>query len=160
MAQLNNPFIVPMHGLYQDSRLIYLFLEYAAHGELMGLLNEQKRFDTNLVRFYTAQIVLAFEYLHRHNLIYRDLKPENILLQSSGYIKLTDFGFIKRLKPWERTYTLCGTPEYMAPEIIMNTGHGAPADWYTLGIMIYEMLVGKPPFMHGDTYEIFKMTLK
>ena len=79
---------------------------------------------------------------------------------NSGYIKLTDFGFIKRLKPWERTYTLCGTPEYMAPEVIMNTGHGPPADWYTLGILIYEMLVGKPPFMHQDTYEIFKMTLK
>jgi protein kinase A len=98
--------------------------------------------------------------LHSKNFIYRDLKPENILLKNSGYIKLTDFGFIKRLKPWERTYTLCGTPEYMPPEVIMNTGHGAAADWYTLGILIYEMIIGRPPFMHNDTYEIFKMILK
>jgi len=79
---------------------------------------------------------------------------------NNGYVKLTDFGFIKRIKSWERTYTLCGTPEYLAPEVIMNTGHGAPADWYTLGILIYEMLVGRPPFMHNDTYEVFKMILK
>ena len=126
----------------------------------MQLLSQAIKFDSSLARFYAAQVVLAFEYLHKHELIYRDLKPENILMQSNGYIKLTDFGFIKRMKPWERTYTLCGTPEYMAPEVIMNTGHGAAADWYTLGIFLYEMMVGRPPFMHADTYEIFKMVLK
>lgn len=123
-------------------------MDYVQNGELMKLLSEMQRFDPNLYRFYAGQIVLAFEYLHKKDLIYRDLKPENILLMNNGYIKLTDFGFVKRLKPWERTYTLCGTPEYMAPEVIMNTGHGAAADWYTLGILIYEMTVGRPPFMH------------
>ena len=73
---------------------------------------------------------------------------------------MTDFGFIKKIKPWDRTYTLCGTPEYMAPEIILNVGHGRAADWYTLGILMYELTVGRPPFMHNDTYEIFKMTLR
>lgn len=126
----------------------------------MKLLSENQRFEPAWAKFFTAQVVLALEYMHGQNLIYRDLKPENILLTNNGYIKLTDFGFIKRLKPWERTYTLCGTPEYMAPEVIMNTGHGVAADWYTLGILIYEMVAGRPPFMHSDTYEIFKMILK
>ena len=116
--------------------------------------------ETQLVRFYCAQIVLIFEYMHGQDLIYRDLKPENVLLQNNGYIKLTDFGFVKRLKSWERTYTLCGTPEYIPPEIILNVGHSRAADWYTLGIFIYELVMGKPPFMHSDTYEIFKMTLR
>ena len=93
-------------------------------------------------------------------MIYRDLKPENVLVQNNGYIKITDFGFVKRLKAWDRTYTLCGTPEYIAPEVILNTGHGRAADWYTLGIFIYELMNGRPPFMHSDTYEIFKMTLR
>ena len=98
--------------------------------------------------------------MHKRDLIYRDLKPENVLLQNNGYIKLTDFGFVKKIAKWDRTYTLCGTPEYMAPEVIMNTGHGQAADWYTLGIFMYELLAGLPPFMHNDTYEIFQKTLK
>ena len=98
--------------------------------------------------------------MHGQDLIYRDLKPENVLVQDNGYIKLTDFGFVKRLKAWNRTYTLCGTPEYIPPEIILNVGHGRAADWYTLGIFMYELLMGRPPFMHQDTYEVFKMTLR
>lgn len=98
--------------------------------------------------------------MHGQDLIYRDLKPENVLVQDSGYIKMTDFGFVKRLKSWDRTYTLCGTPEYIPPEIILNVGHGRAADWYTLGIFAYELIMGRPPFMHQDTYEVFKMTLR
>ena len=98
--------------------------------------------------------------MHGQDLIYRDLKPENVLVQDNGFIKLTDFGFVKRLKAWDRTYTLCGTPEYIAPEVILNVGHGRAADWYTLGIFIYELIMGRPPFMHQDTYEVFKMTLR
>lgn len=105
-------------------------------------------------------MILAFEYFHFKDLIYRDLKPENVLVQDCGYIKVTDFGFMKKIRPWERTYTLCGTPEYMAPEVIMNVGHGRAADWYTLGIFIYELLYGRPPFMHNDTYEVFKLILR
>ena len=91
--------------------------------------------------------------------MYRDLKPENVLIQESGYLKLSDFGFIKEVKNGERTYTLCGTPEYLAPEIILNKGHEKAVDWYTLGIFLYELLTGNPPFMHKDPYEIFKMIL-
>jgi len=113
-----------------------------------------------MARFYVAQLVLVFEYLQSFDLIYRDLKPENILIQQNGYIKLADFGFIKKIKPWERTFTLCGTPEYMAPEVIMNVGHGRAADWYTLGILLYELTVGRPPFMNDDTFELFKIILR
>ena len=116
--------------------------DYLQNGELLNVLKYYKRMPQSLVRFYSAQILLVFEYLHEIDLIYRDLKPENVLVQNNGYVKLTDFGFVKKLKPWDRTYTLCGTPEYIPPEIIMNVGHGRAADWYTLGIFLYELLVG------------------
>lgn len=146
-----------MEGIQQDNRSLYIMMEYVRGGELFRLVQKLGRLDASLASFYTAQIILCFEYLHSKNLIYRDLKPENVLIHTSGYLKLSDFGFIKHLKPGERTYTLCGTPEYLAPEIILNKGHGKAVDWYTLGIFIYELMVGRCPFMHEDPYEIFKM---
>jgi protein kinase A len=104
-------------------------------------------------------MVLVFEYIHSKQMIYRDLKPENVLVGCDGYLKLSDFGFLKRLGIGERTYTLCGTPEYLAPEIITNKGHGKAVDWYCLGIFMYEMLVGRCPFMSNDTFQIFEMIL-
>jgi protein kinase X len=117
------------------------------------------RFEKAQARFYAAQIVCCFEYLHSKQLIYRDLKPENVLMMQNGYLKLSDFGFLKKLKVNERAYTFCGTPEYLAPEILHSKGHGKPVDWYCLGIFLYELMVGRCPFMHADPYEIFKMTL-
>lgn len=93
-------------------------------------------------------------------MIFRDLKPENVLVSSDGFLKLADFGFIKKVLKQERTYTFCGTPEYIAPEIILNKGYSHPVDWWAFGIFLYELLVGRPPFMSNDTYEIFEMTLK
>jgi len=92
-------------------------------------------------------------------MVFRDLKPENILVSQDGYIKLADFGFIKQLQGGDRTFTFCGTPEYIAPEIILSKGYSCPVDWYALGIMLYEMLYGRPPFMAEDTNDLFKMTL-
>ena len=105
-------------------------------------------------------MVLAFEYLHGKHMLFRDLKPENVLVSPDGFLKLADFGFIKHLLPHERTYTFCGTPEYIAPEIILNKGYSHAVDWWAFGIFLYELLVGRPPFMSNDTYEIFEMTLK
>lgn len=99
-----------------------------------------------------------FEYLHSKNIIYRDLKPENILIGADGYLKLTDFGFAKYCD--SRTYTLCGTPEYLAPEILLNKGHGKPVDWWCLGILIYEMLAGIDPFNDEDPMAIYQKILK
>jgi protein kinase A len=154
--KLNHPFIVNMRGIQQDARSLYLMMDFVDGGELYKLIQAKQKLDIKITKFYAAQIVLCFEYLHSKHLIYRDLKPENVLIHQSGYLKLSDFGFIKKVTDNERTYTICGTPEYLAPEIIMNKGHGKPVDWYTLGIFIYEMLVGSCPFMHDDPFEIFK----
>ena len=99
-----------------------------------------------------------FEYLHSKNIIYRDLKPENILIDRQGYLKLTDFGFAKICEG--RTYTLCGTPEYLAPEILLNKGHGKPVDWWTFGVLLYEMLAGIDPFNDEDPMLIYQKILK
>ena len=116
-----------------------------------------------MARFYAAEIVLVLEHLHEHQggIAYRDLKPENLLLDEDGHIRLVDFGFAKKLgnnaddRPVE-TYTLCGTPEYLAPEVIHNKGHTSAVDWWALGILIYEFLTGYPPFWHQNPIEIYK----
>lgn len=99
-----------------------------------------------------------FEYLHSKNVIYRDLKPENLLIDRIGYLKLTDFGFAKIIEG--RTYTLCGTPEYLAPEILLNKGHGKPVDWWTFGVLLYEMIAGIDPFNDEDPMLIYHRILK
>lgn len=100
------------------------------------------RFSPDVSRFYAANLVLAIEYLHARDVVYRDLKPENILLGADGYVKLADFGFAKQVK--DRTYTVCGTPEYLAPEIITASGHGKAVDWWALGVLLFELLAGYP----------------
>lgn len=114
--------------------------------------------ETDHACFYAAQVTLMFEYLHNKNIIYRDLKPENLLISNEGYLKLTDFGFAKVVEG--RTYTLCGTPEYLAPEILLNKGHGKAVDWWTLGILIYEMNAGIDPFTDEDPMAIYQKILK
>jgi len=105
------------------------------------------------------QVGSAFAFCHSKNIIHRDLKPENLLLTTQGYAKLTDFGFAKVVEPGARTYTLCGTPEYIAPEVLLNKGHGKPVDWWTLGILIYEMIVGQPPFCDEEPMGIYQKIL-
>merc|ERR1711959_59559 len=157
LVTLKHPFIVNMWGSFHDQRYIYMVLEYIVGGEFFTHLRKAGRFDNDQSCFYGAQIAAIFEYCHSKNIVYRDLKPENILLMSDGYLKLTDFGFAKIIE--HRTYTLCGTPEYIAPEVLLNKGHGKPVDWWTLGILIYEMIVGYPPFRDEDPMGIYQKIL-
>ncbi|KAJ9073130.1 cytochrome c oxidase subunit 1 [Entomophthora muscae] len=157
LAQVHHPFIVNLACTFQDPANLYLLLEYVPGGELFTHLRRAGRFSNAMTRFYTSEIFLAVEYLHSQNIIYRDLKPENLLLDKFGHIKITDFGFAKRVE--DRTWTLCGTPEYLAPEIIQSKGHGKAADWWALGILIFEMLAGYPPFFDDNPFGIYEKIL-
>ncbi|EFA81817.1 cAMP-dependent protein kinase [Heterostelium album PN500] len=157
LASIHHPFIVNLYQSFQDEKKIYLLFEYVAGGEVFTHLRRATKFNNNMAKFYAAEIILALEYLHRHNIVYRDLKPENLLLDNQGHIKITDFGFAKRVE--DRTFTLCGTPEYLAPEIIQSKGHGKAVDWWALGILIFEMLAGYPPFYDDDTFVIYDKIL-
>lgn len=158
MSRVRHPFIVDLYATFRDSMNIYMLLSYVPGGELFTHLRRAQRFTPDVTRFYLATIILALRYLHSFNIIYRDLKPENLLLDSRGYLRLTDFGFAKIVD--DRTWTLCGTPEYLAPEIILNEGHGKPADWWACGILAYEMMVGYPPFFDETAPGIYEKILK
>lgn len=158
MSRVRHPFIVDLYSTFQDSLNIYMLLSYVPGGELFTHLRRAQRFTPDVTRFYLATIVLALRYLHSFNIIYRDLKPENLLLDSRGYLRLTDFGFAKIVE--DRTWTLCGTPEYLAPEIILNEGHGKPADWWACGVLAYEMMVGFPPFFDETAPGIYEKILR
>jgi len=154
---LNHPFIVNLATTFQDPRYLYMVLEYVQGGELFTHLRKAGRFDHPTAKFYSASVVSIFEYLHKSDVIYRDLKPENLLFDAAGYLKITDFGFAKVVT--FKTYTLCGTPEYIAPEVLLNKGHGKGVDWWTLGILTYEMLAGQPPFVDEDPMGIYQQIL-
>ncbi|KAJ2508971.1 cAMP-dependent protein kinase catalytic subunit [Coemansia sp. RSA 2049] len=153
-----HPFIVQLECTMQNERNLYMLMEYVPGGELFSHLRRAGRFPDDVARFYAAEIVLALDYLHSMKIIWRDTKPENILLDAHGHVKLTDFGFAKRVE--DRTWTLCGTPEYLAPEIIQSKGHGKAVDWWALGILIFEMLVGYPPFYDDNPFGIYEKILE
>merc|ERR1711904_398450 len=160
MAKIQFPFIVCMLGSFKDERYVYIVMECIGGGELFTHLRRARKFTDEQSKFYGALTGAAFEHIHSKNIIHRDLKPENLLMCSDGYSKLTDFGFAKVVEPGSRTYTLCGTPEYLAPEVLLNKGHGKPVDWWTLGILTYEMVAGIDPFNDDDPMAIYQKILK
>jgi protein kinase A len=154
---INFPFYVCYFESFKDNANLYIALEFVPGGEMFKHLVKSNRFSENLTRFYCAQVILAIEYLHNLDIIHRDLKPENTLISSDGYIKISDFGFAKYIKT--RTYTLCGTPEYLAPEIIQSKPYGKAVDWWAVGILTYEMSTGRPPFQSDQPIKIYEKIL-
>mmetsp|Transcript_54443 Transcript_54443/g.153325 ORF Transcript_54443/g.153325 Transcript_54443/m.153325 type:complete len:375 (-) Transcript_54443:146-1270(-) len=157
LSKIEHPFIVNLLATFQDDKRLFLILEFVNGGELFSHLRTEGRLPNDDARFYSGEIVLAFAYLHSQHIIYRDLKPENLLIDSDGHMKITDFGFAKVVE--DRTWTLCGTPEYLAPEIIQSKGHGRAVDWWALGILIFEMLAGYPPFYDENPFGIYQKVL-
>ena len=158
LSSLDHPLLVKMYGFSTDPKFLYIGMEYIAGGELFTYLRKVGKFSSSQSAFYAGNVALMFEYLHSKNVIYRDLKPENLLINPDGYLKLTDFGFAKIVEG--RTFTLCGTPEYLAPEILLNRGYGKGVDWWTLGILLYEMVEGIDPFNDCDPMGIYQKILR
>ncbi|KAF3010686.1 serine/threonine protein kinase, AGC [Curvularia kusanoi] len=155
-----HPFITTMVASFQSLDSLYMVLDYCPGGEVFSYLRRARRFNEPTSQFYAAEIVLILEFLHeREGVAYRDLKPENILIDAEGHLKLVDFGFAKKVENRE-TYTLCGTPEYLAPEVIRNTGHGTAVDWWAFGILVYEFLVGQPPFWDQNPMKIYEQIVE
>jgi len=160
MAETHSDFIVRLYRTFKDRKYLYMLMEVCLGGELWTRLRDMGSFDDSTTRFYTACVVEAFNFLHLRGIIYRDLKPENLLLDNNGYVKLVDFGFAKKIGHSKKTWTFCGTPEYVAPEIILNKGHDLSADLWSLGILMYELLTGSPPFSGQDPMKTYNMILK
>ncbi|KAG2200140.1 hypothetical protein INT47_012421 [Mucor saturninus] len=161
LAKVRNPFIVPLKFAFQSPNKLYLVLAFINGGELFHHLQIQGRFTEELSRFYAAELFCALECLHGFNVVYRDLKPENILIDYNGHIALCDFGLCKlNMTETERTNTFCGTPEYLAPELLLGKGYTKNVDWWTLGVLLYEMLTGLPPFYDENTNEMYRKILQ
>ena len=147
LEKLKHPFIVRLNYAFQDSKRLYFLTEFLQGGELFFHLRRNSGYKEKAVRFYMCQILLALEYMHNNNYIYRDLKPENILIDKEGNIKLTDFGLSKIMPEEEKTtYTMCGTAEYLAPEILFGKGYDKTCDWFSFGVVLFEMFCGYHPF--------------
>lgn len=160
MMESRSPFIARLYKTFKDVKYVYMLMEVCLGGELWTILRDRGCFDEITARFCISCVIEAFRYLHDRGIIYRDLKPENLLLDNRGYVKLVDFGFAKKIGQGRKTWTFCGTPEYVAPEIILNRGHDRAADYWSLGILMFELLTGSPPFAGSDPMKTYNIILK
>jgi len=161
LKQIRHPFLTRMYFAFQSEGKLYMVLNYLPGGELFYRLKREGRFSVERVRLYTSEIALGLGHLHSLDMIYRDLKPENILLDEVGHICLTDFGLSKEsVSTPNAARTFCGTPEYLAPEILQGVGHGKAVDWWSLGTLVFEMLTGLPPFYSRNINHMYEKILK
>ena len=158
MRRIDHPYIAKLYCALQDNIFIYFVLELLQGGEVFTHLRNKGKLSEQAARFYAATVVYAFTTIHSQKIAYRDLKPENLVMDSNGFVKLVDFGLAKQLLSG-KTWTLCGTPDYLAPEIILNEGHDLAVDYWALGILIFEMVVGSPPFYGDDPMEVYEKIL-
>ena len=161
LKQIRHPFLTRMYFAFQSEGKLYMVLNYLPGGELFYRLKREGRFSIERVRLYSAEIALGLGHLHSLDMIYRDLKPENLLLDEIGHVCLTDFGLSKEMVTTANAAkTFCGTPEYLAPEILQNIGHGKAVDWWSLGTLIFEMLTGLPPFYSRNVNHMYDKILR
>lgn len=164
LMSLDHPFIIKLYSLiryktYQDESCVYFLEEFAQGGEIFSRIRIWHYLPNDVALFYAVEILLAFEYLHSRSIVYRDLKCENVLIDHEGHVKLVDFGFSKEVQPGEMLKTLCGTADYLAPEIINGQGYSFSADWWAFGVLLYEFLCGYPPFFDRVPMKIYEKIL-
>ncbi|CAI8055546.1 Calcium-independent protein kinase C, partial [Geodia barretti] len=155
-----HPYLTSLHSCFQTRERLFFVMEYVNGGDLMFQIQRARKFDEDRARFYSAEIILALLFLHNRGIIYRDLKLDNILLDSEGHVKVADFGMCKEdVRDGRLTSTFCGTPDYIAPEILREEDYGASVDWWALGVLMYEMMAGQPPFEADNEDELFEAIL-
>eukprot|EP01041_Mallomonas_annulata_P012486 gene12486-26287_t len=158
LSHLDCKFVVNMYAVFQDESNLFMLMDYIPGGELYSYLRKKHHFDEDVSKFYTIEVASALDAMHRHAIAYRDIKPENILIAADGHIRIVDFGFAKVVT--DRTFTLCGTPEYLSPEVVQGSGHGRAVDWWALGVLLFEMMAGYPPFTADHPFGLYQCILK
>jgi len=157
LMKFDHPFIMSLHYSFQTDDKLFLVMDFVNGGEMFYHIQKARRFDNERAKFYLAEIVLGLDCLHNNGVIYRDLKPENLLLDSDGHVKITDFGLSKEglTTAYATTQTFCGTPEYLAPEVVEGRPYTKSVDWWSVGTLLFEMLTGLPPFYDEDMQNMY-----
>lgn len=157
LSYTKHPFIVGLNYAFQTRERLFLILDYCPGGDLGKVIAKEKRLSEERARIYLCEIILALEDLHKRNIIFRDLKPDNVVLDEDGHVLLTDFGLSKEgVLDNQAANSFCGSVAYLAPEMIKRTGHGKSVDWYLLGVLLYEMVVGIPPYFNNNREKLFQ----